>query len=105
MTFDEVLDQVRDLLQHRGRVTYRSLKLRYQLDDELLVGVTDELINAERVAGDEDGKVLVWVGKEAEAKPANRGNGEESLESRVQRLGSSVNNLQPQKHLSPRARH
>ena len=62
MTFDEVLDQIRELLQQRGRVTYRSLKLRYQLDDELLAGVTDELISAERVAVDEDGKVLVWIG-------------------------------------------
>src|SRR6185295_19118439 len=62
MTFDEVLDQIRELLQQRGRVTYRSLKLRYQLDEELLAGVTDELISAERVAADEDGKVLVWIG-------------------------------------------
>jgi len=62
MTFDEVLDQVRELLQRRGRVTYRSLKLRYQLDDELLAGVTAELIKAERVAAEEDGEVLVWVG-------------------------------------------
>ena len=43
MTFDEVLDQVRELLQQRGRVTYRSLKLRYQLDDELLAGVTADV--------------------------------------------------------------
>src|SRR5215510_3878951 len=62
MTFDEVLDQVRALLQQRSRVTYRSLKLRYQLDDEVLTGVTDELISAERVAVDEDGNVLVWTG-------------------------------------------
>src|SRR5262249_44804120 len=55
-------DQVRTLLQQRGRVTYRSLKLRYQLDDEVLTGVTDELISAERVAVDEEGKVLVWIG-------------------------------------------
>src|SRR5262245_36279676 len=62
MTFDEALDQIRELLHQRGRVTYRSLKLRYQLDDELLTGITDELISAERVAVDEDGKVLVWIG-------------------------------------------
>src|SRR5215510_15517555 len=62
MTFDEVLDQVRALLQQRSRVTYRSLKLRYQLDDEVLAGVTDELIKAERLAVDEDGEVLVWIG-------------------------------------------
>ena len=61
MTFDEVLDQVRELLQQRGRVTYRSLKLRYQIDDEVLTGVANELIKAERVAADEDGEVLVWT--------------------------------------------
>src|SRR5437867_3073451 len=76
MTFDEVLDQVRELLQRRGRVTYRSLKLRYQLDEELLAGVTDELIKAERVAADEDGDVLVWVGKERGKETEKRGSGE-----------------------------
>src|SRR5262249_29518083 len=57
-------DQVRELLRQRGRVTYRSLELRYQLDDELLAGITDELIKAERVALDEKGEVLVWADKE-----------------------------------------
>jgi len=76
MTFDEVLDQVRELLQQRGRVTYRSLKLRYQLDDELLAGATDELIKAERVAADEDGEVLVWTGKERGKETERRRNGE-----------------------------
>jgi hypothetical protein len=61
MTFDEVLDQVRELLRQRSRVTYRSLKLRYPVDDELLAGITDELIKAERVAADENGEVLIWV--------------------------------------------
>ena len=76
MTFDEVLDQVRELLQQRGRVTYRSLKLRYQLDEESLAGITDELIKAERVAADEDGEVLVWTGKEREKETENRRVGE-----------------------------
>ena len=76
MTFDEALDQVRELLRQRGRVTYRSLKLRYQLDDELLAGVTDELIKAERVAADENGEVLVWTGTEIEDEKAKRVKGE-----------------------------
>ena len=87
MTFDEVLDQVRELLQQRGRVTYRSLKLRYQLDDELLAGVTDELIKAERVAADEDGKVLVW--KDSLASRV------QSLESEGQSRASIVQTLDP----------
>src|SRR5215470_10234943 len=62
MTFDEVLGQVTDLLRRQGRVSYRALKLRFDLDDEFLAGLKDELIAAQRLARDEDGKVLVWVG-------------------------------------------
>ncbi|HEV8717280.1 MAG TPA: adenylate/guanylate cyclase domain-containing protein [Candidatus Binatia bacterium] len=61
MTFDEVLDQVRALLQQRGRVTYRSLKRRFALDDEYVEDLKGELIRAEGVAADEDGDVLVWT--------------------------------------------
>ncbi len=69
MTFGEVLDQVRELLQNKGRVSYRALKLQFHLDDEYLAGLKDELIEAERVAADEGGKVLVWKGSLAsEAK-------------------------------------
>ena len=64
MTYDEVLDQVRELLQSKGRVTYRSLKRRFELDEEYLEDLKGELIRAEGVAVDEDGDVLVWVGKE-----------------------------------------
>ena len=61
MTFDEVLEQVRELLQSKGRVAYRALKRRFELDDEYLEDLKAELIDAEHVAYDEDGKVLVWV--------------------------------------------
>jgi class 3 adenylate cyclase len=61
MDFDAILAQVRQLLQRQGRVSYRALKLRFQLDDEALAALTDELIYAERVARDEDDRVLVWV--------------------------------------------
>jgi hypothetical protein len=62
MTFDEVLEQVRELLQSKGRVAYRALKRRFELDDEYLEDLKAELIDAEHVAHDEDGKVLVWIG-------------------------------------------
>jgi len=62
MTFAEVLTQVRELLQSKGRVSYRALKLQFNLDDDYLEGLKDELIDAEHVATDEGGKVIVWVG-------------------------------------------
>jgi class 3 adenylate cyclase/tetratricopeptide (TPR) repeat protein len=67
MTFEEILDQATDMLQRRGRVTYRALKLQFQLDDDQLEGLKEELIEAARLAVDEDGKVLVWTGGPAAA--------------------------------------
>ena len=65
MTFDEILDQAIALLQRRGRVTYRTLKRQFQLDDAALDDLTVELIKGQRLAVDEDGDVLVWIGAAA----------------------------------------
>ena len=62
MTFDEILAQVLDLLQRQGRVSYRALKRRFALDDDYLEDLKEELIQAQRVATDEDGRILVWTG-------------------------------------------
>ena len=62
MDFYEVLDQALDILQRRGRVAYRTLKLQFNLDDEQLAALKDELIHAQKLAADEDGRVLVWAG-------------------------------------------
>ena len=70
MTFDEVLDQVRELLRDRGRLAYSALKRRFDLDDEYLESLKDELIDAEQVAADENGKVLVWTGGQTSEETA-----------------------------------
>ena len=62
MTFDEHLEQILMLLQRDGRVTYRALKRRLEIDDDYLADLTAEIIDAKRLAIDEDGRVLVWVG-------------------------------------------
>jgi predicted ATPase/class 3 adenylate cyclase len=69
MGFYEILDQVVDLLRHRGRVTYRALKREFQVDDAFLEDLKAEIITAQRLAVDEQGAVLVWVG-EAGTPPA-----------------------------------
>src|SRR5438874_6028079 len=63
MTFEAVLDQAMAMLQRRGRLTYRTLKLHFQLDDEHLEALKDELIYGQRLAVDEDERVLVWTGE------------------------------------------
>src|SRR6266446_5630749 len=67
MTFDDILTQIIDLLQHEGRVSYRALKLRFDLNDDYIEGIKDELIYAKKLAVDEEHRVLVWVGGQAAA--------------------------------------
>jgi hypothetical protein len=67
MTFDEILEQVITLLKRQGRVSYRALKMRFNLDDEYLDVLKEELIDAQRIATDEDGRILVWTGEDGGA--------------------------------------
>ena len=65
MDFYAILDQVVALLRQRQRVTYRALKRHFQLDDAVLEDLKVELIKGQRLAADEDGEVLVWMGEVA----------------------------------------
>lgn len=73
MTFDEVLAQVLTLLQRQGRVSYRALKRRFALDDDYLEDLKAEIIEAQRLAVDEEGRVLVWTGGASAASPPGGG--------------------------------
>ena len=67
--FSDIVDQTRGLLQRKGRVSYRALKMEFELDDEQLDVLKEELIDVERIASDEGGKILVWSG-DGEDRPA-----------------------------------
>src|SRR5499427_7829709 len=69
MTFEEILDQAIAMLQRRGRLTYRTLQLQFQLDEAHLEALKDELIYGQRLAVDEDDRVLVWRGELASTPP------------------------------------
>jgi class 3 adenylate cyclase len=60
-----VVDQVIELLRSRGRVSYRALRVQLHLDDDAIEALKDELIYAQHVAVDEDGRVLVWRGSDS----------------------------------------
>src|SRR6266446_8662863 len=65
MNFDETLARVLELLQREGRVSYRALRRRFDLDEEYLDDLKVEIIQAKKLAVDEDGTVLVWIGDTA----------------------------------------
>ena len=58
MTFDALLAQILDLLQRQGRVSYGALKRRFSLDDAYLDDLKTEIIEAQRLAVDEQGRIL-----------------------------------------------
>src|SRR5262249_49059647 len=62
MDYDAIVTQALTLLQREQRLSYRVLKLRLQLDDDLLEALKEDLIYAKKLAVDEDGRVLVWTG-------------------------------------------
>ena len=71
MKFSEIIEQASELLQRKGRITYRSLKREFALDDESLDDLKYELIEGQEVAADKDGKMLVWTGSEPPEETAS----------------------------------
>jgi TOMM system kinase/cyclase fusion protein len=57
-----VMDQVIELLRSRRRVSYRALRVQFNLDDEALEALRTELIEVHQVAVDQAGTMLVWTG-------------------------------------------
>jgi class 3 adenylate cyclase len=69
MTFEEILDHTLDMLQRRGRVSYRALKRQFELDDAYLDDLKAEIIEVLQLAVDQDNTMLVWTGS-ADTPPA-----------------------------------
>src|SRR5499426_1998571 len=67
MDFTALRTQVIALLQREQRLSYRALQRQFALDDEDLEALKDELIYAKRLAVDEEGRVLVWIGETSSA--------------------------------------
>ncbi len=63
MEYDELVAKVLATLQGEGRISYWALKRRFNLSDDDIEGLKDELIEAKQLAKDENGKVLVWIGE------------------------------------------
>src|SRR5439155_26319392 len=70
MHFEEILDQALAMLQRRRRVTYSTLRLQFQLDDEQLAAVKDELLYSQPHVVDDAGRGLVWTGDPGSAPAA-----------------------------------
>ena len=62
MTFLEVLKHVQELVQSQGRISYRALQRQFELDDDYLEDLKEELLFSHSDIADEGGRGLVWTG-------------------------------------------
>src|SRR5215468_70546 len=62
MDYEELVAKVIELLQREQRVPYRVLKRRFDLDDDYINDLKIDLIEAKRLAADENDRILVWIG-------------------------------------------
>src|SRR5712691_579557 len=62
MDYDELVAKVIELLQREKRIPYRSLKRRFDVDDDYIEDLKIDLIEAKRLAIDENDRILVWIG-------------------------------------------
>ncbi len=68
MGFYDDLDQILDLLRHRGRVTYRALKREFNLEDDYLEDLKDAILCAHPKVIEEQGWGIVWTGDPPSAR-------------------------------------
>ena len=61
MSFLEDVEKARGILERSGRVSLRALQREFELDDETLDELVEELVDVQQVAARE-GKVLSWIG-------------------------------------------
>ena len=64
MKFSEIVKETREWLQREGRVSYRALTREFELNEETLEDLKEELIDILELAADKNGKMLVWTGGE-----------------------------------------
>ena len=60
MDLYDIADQIVKRLQIWGRLTYRMLKLQFNLDNETLEALKEEILYAQPHVVDDEGRGLVW---------------------------------------------
>jgi class 3 adenylate cyclase len=68
VNFDELLEQVLALVQRQGRVSYRAIKRRFDVDEDSLADLREEILFTHPHIREEEGRGLVWT-----AAPASPG--------------------------------
>jgi class 3 adenylate cyclase len=81
--FIETIEQARALLERNGRLSLRALRRQFELDDDALEELVEELVDVQQVAALE-GKILSWIAPvPIETRPADAEAGTAAGEGRA----------------------
>ena len=61
MNFDELLEQVLALVQRQGRVSYRAIKRRFDVEEDYPADLREEILFTHPHIREEEGRGLVWT--------------------------------------------
>jgi hypothetical protein len=64
MSFLDTIERAKSYLERQGRVSLRALKREFELDDDMLEELIEELVDVQAVASS-DGRILHWSGEVA----------------------------------------
>src|SRR5215831_3471434 len=95
MTFDEILAQVITLLQRQGRVSYRAIKRRFDIDDDYIEDLKDEILYVHESEIEADERGFTWTGDMA--------SGQEVADPSAQPTPQPAAQAQPSPQVAPRA--
>jgi class 3 adenylate cyclase len=85
MSFIETVERARTLLKRNGRLSLRALQREFDLGDDALADLVQELVDVQRVAARE-GKVLSWIGAASAESVAPERQARASLEPERRQL-------------------
>jgi predicted ATPase/class 3 adenylate cyclase len=95
MDFYAILDQVIALLRQRQRVTYRALKVQFHLDEEALEALKEELMEAQQLARDEHGRLLIWTGNADRSSSSLTSSAQHALEPATPQVSPAQGEASP----------
>lgn len=73
VTFEDVLNEAVSMLKRQGRVSYRALKRQFNLDDNYLTDLKDEMLYTQSDIAKDGERGLVWTGELSEPRDTQPG--------------------------------
>src|SRR5215510_3605593 len=103
MTFDEILEQFIALLKRQGRVSYSALQRRFDLDDDYLNDLKDEILYVHESEIEADERGFTWTGATEDLQGTTSRSNQAEPQSVVEQVPTAQDISVPVEPRSPEA--